>query len=224
MLAVSGIWGFNLLSENPDWMPWLRWSVLVLSLGGSIAFIAAAALDLKKVASVALVVGMLGGLGGTAAYSVATASVAHAGSIPSVGPSSTNTGAGGGFGAGPRGSSSGSTSTSTSSLDSLLEKSMARWAAAVDGSQSAASLELSTGLAVMAIGGWSSDPAPTLAQFEAWVKAGDIGYYIAGGQGGGGGFGGAIGGGSSTASEIATWVAAHYTAQTIDGETVYVLT
>jgi 4-amino-4-deoxy-L-arabinose transferase-like glycosyltransferase len=222
MLAVSGIWGFNLLSENSDWMPWLRWTLLVLSLGGSIAFIAAAALDLKRVASVALVVGMLGGLGGTAAYSIATASVAHSGSIPSVGPTSSDTGAGGGFGGGPGGAAFGS-STSTGSLDALVEKSTARWAAAVDGSQSAASLELSTGAAVMAIGGWSSDPAPTLAQFEAWVKAGDIGYYISGGQGGGGGLGGGIGGGSSTASEIATWVAAHYTAQTIDGETVYAL-
>ncbi len=222
MLAVSGIWGFNLLSENSDWMPWLRWTLLVLSLGGSIAFIAAAALDLKRVASVALVVGMLGGLGGTAAYSIATASVAHSGSIPSVGPTSSDTGAGGGFGGGPGGAAFGS-STSTGSLDALVEKSTARWAAAVDGSQSAASLELSTGAAVMAIGGWSSDPAPTLAQFEAWVKAGDIGYYISGGQGGGGGIGGGIGGGSSTASEIATWVAAHYTAQTIDGETVYAL-
>ena len=226
MLAVSGIWGFNLLAENPDWMPWLRWTLLVLSLGGSIAFIAAAAFDLRKAASVALVLGMLGGLGGTVAYSIATASVTHSGSIPSVGPSSANTGAGG-FGGGQAGapggastgSSSSSGSSSTGSLDALLEKSTARWAAAVDGSQSAATLELSTGVAVMAIGGWSSDPAPTLAQFEAWVKAGDIGYYISGGQGGG--FGGGPGGGSSTATQIATWVAAHYTAQTIDGETVY---
>jgi 4-amino-4-deoxy-L-arabinose transferase-like glycosyltransferase len=217
MLAISGIWGFNLLSENSDWMPWLRWTLLVLSLGGSIAFIAAAALDLRKVASVALIVGMLGGLGGTAAYSIATASVTHSGSIPSVGPSSSGTGTGGGgFGGGI--TSSTGTGSSTTSLEALLKKSTARWAAAVDGSQAAASLELSTGVAVMAIGGWSSDPAPTLAQFEAWVKAGDIGYYISGGQGGGQG---GPGGGSSTSSEIATWVAAHYTAQTISGQTVY---
>jgi 4-amino-4-deoxy-L-arabinose transferase-like glycosyltransferase len=217
MLAISGIWGFNLLSENSDWMPWLRWTLLVLSLGGSIAFIAAAALDLRKVASVALIVGMLGGLGGTAAYSIATASVTHSGSIPSVGPSSSGTGTGGGgFGGGI--TSSTGTGSSTTSLEALLKKSTARWAAAVDGSQAAASLELSTGVAVMAIGGWSSDPAPTLAQFEAWVKAGDIGYYISGGQGGGQG---GPGGGSSTSSEIATWVAAHYSAQTISGQTVY---
>ena len=37
------------------------------------------------------------------------------------------------------------------------------------------------------MGGFTgSDPAPTLAEFEQWVKAGDITYYIAGGGMGGG--------------------------------------
>jgi hypothetical protein len=64
----------------------------------------------------------------------------------------------------------------------------------------------------MAIGGWSgSDPAPTLAQFKAYVAAGDIAYYVSGGNGG-------PGGGNS---EIATWVAAHYKATTVGGTTVY---
>ena len=54
----------------------------------------------------------------------------------------------------------------------------------------------------MSIGGFNgTDPAPSLAQFEAYVAAGDIHYFI-----GGGGFGG--NGGSSDSSEIATWVAA----------------
>ena len=69
----------------------------------------------------------------------------------------------------------------------------------------------------MAIGGWSSDPAPTLAEFKAWVKAGDIGYYVASGNGGG--MGGS--GGGSTSSAILTWVKAHYTATTVGGSTVY---
>ena len=38
----------------------------------------------------------------------------------------------------------------------------------------------------MAIGGFNGgDPAPTLAEFQAVVAAGDIHYYIVGGQGGG---------------------------------------
>jgi hypothetical protein len=42
-----------------------------------------------------------------------------------------------------------------------------------------------------------------------------------GGQGGGGQGGGGQGGGQGSASEIAGWVTANYTAQTVDGVTVY---
>ncbi|MFJ5145735.1 ArnT family glycosyltransferase [Curtobacterium sp. NPDC088465] len=105
--------------------------------------------------------------------------------------------------------------TTSSALTKLLAASDAKWSAAVNGSQSAAQLELDTDTAVMAIGGWSSDPAPTLAEFQAWVAAGDVGYYVSSGSGGG------MGGGSSTASAIQEWVAAHYEATTVGGQTVY---
>ena len=69
----------------------------------------------------------------------------------------------------------------------------------------------------MAIGGFSGQGGNlSLAQFEAYVKAGDIHYYIATG----GGFGGGPGGGSNT-SAITSWVKAHYRAETIGGQTVY---
>lgn len=69
----------------------------------------------------------------------------------------------------------------------------------------------------MAMGGFTgSDPAPTLAQFEAWVRAGDVTYYLASGGGAGG-----PGGGSS--SQITSWVAAHFKSETIGGQTVYLL-
>jgi 4-amino-4-deoxy-L-arabinose transferase-like glycosyltransferase len=118
------------------------------------------------------------------------------------------TGGGGGFG--------GATS---SALVKALEKTTTRWAAAVEGSNSAASLELASGgKAVMAMGGFTgSDPAPTLAEFEQWAKAGDITYYIAGGGLGGGP------GGQGTSSQITTWVESHYKSTTIGGETVYLL-
>jgi 4-amino-4-deoxy-L-arabinose transferase-like glycosyltransferase len=109
--------------------------------------------------------------------------------------------------------------TVSSALKADLEKTTTRWAAATVGSDSAATLELATGgKAVMAIGGFTgTDPAPTLAQFKAYVAAGDITYFIGGGQGGGAG-------GSGTASQITAWVEAHYKSTTIDGETVYLLT
>lgn len=75
----------------------------------------------------------------------------------------------------------------------------------------------------MAIGGFNgTDPAPSLVQFEQYVKENKIHYFIASGS-----FGGGPGGaGSSTddASLITSWVESHFTATTIGGVTVYDLT
>ena len=90
------------------------------------------------------------------------------------------------------------------------------WVAATVGSNSAAGYQLATDHPVMAIGGFNgTDPAPTLAQFRAWVAAGRIHYFIAGGTGAGS---------SDDASAITTWVEDHFTATTVGGTTVYDLT
>ena len=92
-----------------------------------------------------------------------------------------------------------------------------RWSAAAVGANNAASYQLASGQAVMAIGGFNgSDPAPTLAQFQAYVRRHAIHYFI-----GGGGLGGGPGGSSGSSSAIATWVAAHFSAKTVSGVTVY---
>jgi hypothetical protein len=99
-----------------------------------------------------------------------------------------------------------------------------RWIAAVDGSQTAASIELATsGDPVMAIGGFNGNGGNlSLRDFEAYVKDGDIHYYIAGDSDGGGA--GAPGGGSeSSSAAITQWVESHFRSDTVDGETVYVL-
>jgi 4-amino-4-deoxy-L-arabinose transferase-like glycosyltransferase len=99
-----------------------------------------------------------------------------------------------------------------------VDASRYKWVAAITRSNAASGYQLATGDPVMAIGGFNgTDPAPTLAQFEAYVAAGDIHYYIA--SGGFGGFG--AGSGTDDASIIQTWVTSHYTAQTISGTTVY---
>ena len=70
---------------------------------------------------------------------------------------------------------------------------------------------------MIAIGGFNGgDNAPTLAQFEQWVAAGKIRYFI-----GGGGIGGPGGGGGGAASQISQWVQQHYTATTVGDTTVY---
>jgi 4-amino-4-deoxy-L-arabinose transferase-like glycosyltransferase len=97
------------------------------------------------------------------------------------------------------------------------------WVAAAVGSNDASGYQLASGEPVMAIGGFNgTDPAPTLAEFEQYVKEGKIHYFIASG-GGGGGFG-AGGGSSDDASLITSWVESHFTATTIGGVTVYNLT
>ena len=72
----------------------------------------------------------------------------------------------------------------------------------------------------MPLGGFNgSDPSPTLAAVPADVAAGKIHCFI-------GGSGSAAGqqGRQPAAQSIAAWVAAHYTAQTIGGVTLYDLT
>jgi 4-amino-4-deoxy-L-arabinose transferase-like glycosyltransferase len=193
-----------------------------------------------------------GSVGGAARAGLPTGAAGHTGL-----PSRTT----GGFpGAGGRagGGGIGGGGTANATLVKALEQdaSSYKWVAATDGSQNAATLELASGGdAVMAIGGFNNEGGYlSLAQFEKYVKAGDIHYYIVssggpGGAAGGGGFsrgaltagtstssksvvsslfgGGAAGsapGGGYSTSAITTWVEAHFHKQTIGGETVYNLT
>jgi 4-amino-4-deoxy-L-arabinose transferase-like glycosyltransferase len=116
-------------------------------------------------------------------------------------------------------------SQSNSVLNKLLQSDASRytWAAATVSANNAAGYQLGSGEPVMAIGGFNgTDPAPTLAQFEKYVAEGKIHYFIAGGGGfGGGGIGG---GTSSDASQITSWVEAHFNSETVGGVTVYNLT
>jgi len=103
---------------------------------------------------------------------------------------------------------------------SLLRANASRytWVAAAIDANSAAGYELATGDPVMAIGGFNgTDPAPTLAQFQQYVREGKIHYFV-----GGGGRGSA--GTSSTASQIAAWAQQNFSATTVGGVTVYDLT
>jgi 4-amino-4-deoxy-L-arabinose transferase-like glycosyltransferase len=102
-------------------------------------------------------------------------------------------------------------------LVALLEQDSSRytWVAATVGSNNAAGLQLATGDPVMPVGGFNgSDPSPTLARFQEYVRQGRIHWFV-----GGGGF--PATGGSRASAEIAAWVAATFTARTVDGTTVY---
>ncbi|GAA3319109.1 ArnT family glycosyltransferase [Arthrobacter ramosus] len=235
VILGSSAWSAVLLGRDASWLPWLRIVIVVLGV------VAAAAILLRldslrpagrfrnAAAAAVVVVSLLAGGLGTAAWTLATAATAHSGSIPTSGPSGSAMGGfgnrAGGFGAaggaGQAAGGPGSEGTADAGLTALLTSTTTKWSAIVSGATQAASLELATHTNVIALGGWNGgDPYPTLAQFQDMVAKGQIGYYIAGGgMGGGGGFGGQGGN-----SEVASWVQANFQAQTVGSSTVYKLT
>ncbi|RDI42363.1 glycosyltransferase family 39 protein [Nocardia mexicana] len=93
------------------------------------------------------------------------------------------------------------------------------WVAATVGSNGASGYQLATQLPVMPIGGFNgSDPSPTLEQFREYVAEGKIHYFIGGERGPG------ERSGTSTSAQITEWVKDHFTAQEVDGVTIYDLT
>jgi len=163
---------------------------------------------------------------------------AAAGGIPGSFPGGATTTGPGRFGpgfagvGGLRGAGGGFLSASTpgAKVTALLRADASRfkWVAATVNSNNSAGYQLASGDPVMAIGGFNgTDPAPTLAQFEADVRAGEVHYFIAtGGFGGGFAPAGTLGGGgsASASSQITTWVEAHFQSKTVDGVVLYDLT
>ena len=90
LVAAAGWWTFELLGRS-DWMPWLRWVVLLAG-AAAVGAVLAARSALLVATTVAAAM-----LAGPVAYSLQTAATAHTGAIPSAGPASS------GFGGGPGG-------------------------------------------------------------------------------------------------------------------------
>jgi 4-amino-4-deoxy-L-arabinose transferase-like glycosyltransferase len=210
-LVITGAWAWVLLDRSPTWLPWLRVVIVIAALGAAGLILAGPALRAATargraaLAVVPVSLALIGGLGGPLAYSIDTAATANSGAIPSAGPTvASSSGGPGGFPGGRTGGAPGGTTrgnsggfggnTASSAMIRLLTAGASgyRWVAATVGSNTAASLELSTGgEPVMAIGGFSgSDPAPTLAEFKKLVSEHKIHYFVSGGIGAGGGFGG----------------------------------
>ncbi|MFJ7246216.1 glycosyltransferase family 39 protein [Kitasatospora sp. NPDC098652] len=110
VLAVTAGWAFVLLGRSSDFLPWLRWAVLVGGLAAAGALVAGQVAGRvsgrtgARIASVAGLVGLAAALGGPAAYAVDTVGTAHNGSIITAGPSVKGAGFGpGSFGKGGKG-------------------------------------------------------------------------------------------------------------------------
>ena len=161
---------------------WLAWTMLL----GAIVVAATLLIGGQQVGRGAVALcaaGLLVGLNGSAASTI-HAITAH--------PPAANTG-------------------NNRALEALLVGTDNRWAAATVGSHTTASMELSTGKSVMAVGGpGGRDNSPTLAQFQQYVATGQIHYFIRDGNEG-----------SGASGQITRWVATNFVPQQVGDVTVY---
>ena len=83
-LLLTGATAWILLSRSPDFVPWLRWVVVVAAVVAAGLFVVPTLS--RRVAAVAIGAALLAGLGGPVAYAAQTISTPHTGSIVSAGP------------------------------------------------------------------------------------------------------------------------------------------
>ncbi|MFI5935861.1 ArnT family glycosyltransferase [Actinoplanes sp. NPDC051494] len=96
-IGVTAWWSFHMLGWSPDFVPWLRWVVLILGLVAAAGMLASLLRLPAKIALFSAGGALVAVLAGPAAYAVQTVSEPHTGSIPTAGPSVQG---GGGFGGG----------------------------------------------------------------------------------------------------------------------------
>ncbi|MYW74401.1 glycosyl transferase, partial [Pseudonocardia sp. SID8383] len=83
--AGTTVWAFVLLGGSPQFLPWLRWVVLVAGVAAGAALLVPA--RGRRWLAVVLGVAVLSGVAAPAAYAVQTAATTHEGSTPMAGPS-----------------------------------------------------------------------------------------------------------------------------------------
>ena len=214
MIVAAGVWGFVLLNREPDWQPWVRWTLLIGAVIAAV-ILAIPRQRARRITLAGVAVGIACTLGAPAAVAINADTVAHTGGGPSVLPTSHTSTTSGQQGHSTRGMGGFGTASDSAALDALLQSSKARWAAAVNRTSTASALEVNAKAPVMGIGGFSNDPTPTLDQFKAYVADGQIGYYVTPeGQG-------HSGRQASTASAIQQWVSQNYAARTVGDYEAY---
>jgi 4-amino-4-deoxy-L-arabinose transferase-like glycosyltransferase len=211
-LLATAATAWFLLAQTPDFVPGLAIGVAAISLAVALVVALPVRLVQHRIQLAAVGLGITVLLAGPAAYALDTMATGYSGGDPAAGPqvaSADGRGGpqgGGGF-AGGAGGPGGGDAVSSSLTDYLVaNRGNATWIVAVTSANQAGSIELATGLPVMAMGGFSgTDPAPGLAQLQSLVASGQLRYVIVGGRGGG------PGGGNATTSEINSWVQANGT-------------
>ena len=173
-------------------MTWLMWIVGLLGLTGMIGLLVNLYAPRRWLRNLATITAIAACTLAPTVYTLATVNVAHTGSIPTAGPSSTAM----------RGSNNESSQANSQLVQYLLEhQNGATWLVAVASANESAAIQLTSGQPVMAVGGFNGSDTPlTLEQFKQLVNAGKVRYYAISSHGHGGG---GPGGGNN---EITTWV------------------
>ena len=160
-------------------MTWLMWIVGLLGLTGMIGLLVNLYAPRRWLQNLAIITAISACTLTPTVYTLATVNVAHTGSIPTAGPSSTAI----------QGSNN-ETSQADSQLVQYLLRNQngATWLVAVASANESAAIQLTSGQPVMAVGGFNGSDTPlTLEQFKQLVKDGKVNYYAISSHGHGGG-------------------------------------
>lgn len=101
-VVVTVVWAYVLLGRTPDYLPWLRWTVLAAGLVGALGLLVVGRFGGRGLAAAVVGLSCAASLAGPAAYTVSTLNSGHQGSIVTAGPSA-GFGMGGPGGGGGRG-------------------------------------------------------------------------------------------------------------------------
>ena len=219
--AVTAVWSWVLLGRTPEFVPPLRWIVLIGGVGAALA-VARPRLSGARSRRAAVAVLAAAALAGPMAYCAQTVVSAHQGGGVNAGPPLP--------GADRPGSGPWSALQSTDvnpDIATMLSDDAGSytWVAATQGANRAAAYQLATGDPVMPIGGFvGRDPSPTLDQFQHYVQTHRIHYFIYSPPGNGADEPEPPSSTPTQADHITDWVKATFPARTIDGVTMYDLT
>ncbi|MFJ2673982.1 ArnT family glycosyltransferase [Streptomyces sp. NPDC087525] len=218
-LAAAGtaVWAYVLLGRTPDYVPWLRWAVLIGGLLAAVALLVTSRLG-RPLALAAAGLAVAASLAGPLAYTLTTVNTAYRGSIITAGPAVARGGGGFGGGGGPRfaGGAGGAAEAGM-----VLPGQQAAGQAQGQGQGQAQGQRQGQGQGQGQAQGQGQTPAaggrPQLPPNGALPEGGQGGQGGMGGRGGGGGMGGLLNGQTvSSEAEAAlkkdasdyTWVAA----------------
>jgi 4-amino-4-deoxy-L-arabinose transferase-like glycosyltransferase len=102
-VVAAAVWGYVLLNRTADYLPRLKWLVLIGGLTAALGLVLAGRIS-RQLALGAAAVGLVAALAGPTAYTLSTVDSAHTGSIPTAGPAGASMM---GFGGGPGGGKGG---------------------------------------------------------------------------------------------------------------------